>query len=377
MDNEQLKKHYSLTDDQVNAVGGKTAKKITSKLSSPDNPKIIFTGGQAGAGKSNVTDLIKSQLKSDVAIIDSDIYRAYHPKSEEIQRKYPEIASNLTHQAGARIGNKVRDAALEKGTNILFDQTSRTPQGIKIIGERAAESKHNYTSELHVIATDKDTSTMRVHQRYENGGGHKGGRYVDSEFQTLSYNGVEDTIKEIEDTKAVDKIVVYDRYSKPIYENTVKNGEWLNKPGAHKTLVSQRNQELTATEKNELQNGWQKIQVQMQERQAEINDPKIHEVAKKEIDNACKKFGITVKEAEAAKPGRTYTGVVIGNTNKSVIQKTQTGRIITHSKTDLPGTRFTRQDKPIKIAYSNNKASVIDESSNQHSKEIKNQYGLE
>src|SRR5699024_591855 len=131
-----------------------------------------------------------------------------------------------------------------KGANILFDQTSRTPDGIKIISDRAKAKDMPYDVELHVIATDLDTSRMRVHGRYENGGGAPGGgRYVDEDFQKKSYQGVADTVKTIEDDKSVDRLVIYNRNGKPIYDNLLKNGKWQNTPKAHETLLNERDRE--------------------------------------------------------------------------------------------------------------------------------------
>lgn len=383
MDQEQSKKlieKYELSTDEVDEVSKRVVTLQVANLTTQERPVIIFTGGQSGGGKSSITDLQKERLNQDVAIVDADRYRGSHPKAEEIGNLYKSIASSLTHQAGARISNKVRDAAFDKGANIIFDQTSRTPDGIKIIGDRAKAKDIPYDVELHVIATDLDTSRMRVHGRYENGGGAPGGgRYVDEDFQKKSYQGVADTVKTIEDEKAVDRLVIYNRNGKPIYDNSLKNGKWQNTPKAHETLLNERDRELSILEKKELAQGWQRIKFQMDQRQASINEPNIVKIAQEGMQKASDRHSLQIKDAEIVKAGRTYSGELTVESNDHILQQKNNGAAYIHPKSSLNNLTDTDMNKTVKINYDRELQGSIKvrEAIAEHTKEIKHDRGME
>lgn len=383
MDQEQSKKlieKYELSTDEVDEVSKRVVTLQVANLTTQERPVIIFTGGQSGGGKSSITDLQKERLNQDVAIVDADRYRGSHPKAEEIGNLYKSIASSLTHQAGARISNKVRDAAFDKGANIIFDQTSRTPDGIKIIGDRAKAKDIPYDVELHVIATDLDTSRMRVHGRYENGGGAPGGgRYVDEDFQKKSYQGVADTVKTIEDEKAVDRLVIYNRNGKPIYDNSLKNGEWQNKPKAHETLLNERDRELSILEKKELAQGWQRIKFQMDQRQASINEPNIVKIAQEGMQKATDRHSLQIKDAEIVKAGRTYSGELTVESNDRILQQKNNGAAYIHPRSSLNNLTDTDMNKTVKINYDRELQGSIKarEAIAEHTKEIKHDRSME
>lgn len=383
MDQEQSKKlieKYELSTDEVDEVSKRVVTLQVANLTTQERPVIIFTGGQSGGGKSSITDLQKERLNQDVAIVDADRYRGSHPKAEEIGNLYKSIASSLTHQAGARISNKVRDAAFDKGANIIFDQTSRTPDGIKIIGDRAKAKDIPYDVELHVIATDLDTSRMRVHGRYENGGGAPGGgRYVDEDFQKKSYQGVADTVKTIEDEKAVDRLVIYNRNGKPIYDNSLKNGKWQNTPKAHETLLNERDRELSILEKKELAQGWQRIKFQMDQRQASINEPNIVKIAQEGMQKATDRHSLQIKDAEIVKAGRTYSGELTVESNDHILQQKNNGAAYIHPKSSLNNLTDTDMNKTVKINYDRELQGSIKvrEAIAEHTKEIKHDRGME
>lgn len=378
---KQLEEKYKLSTEELDRIGKSVAKNEVSRLNRQDKPIVIFTGGQAGGGKSSLTSIQLKRFDKDIALVDADRYRGYHPKLKEINERHSGISSNLTHQAGAGISNRVRDAAFDKGANILFDQTSRTPEGIKIIGARAKSQETPYNIEFHVIATDLDTSRMRVHGRYENGGGAPGGgRYVDENFQKKSYEGLANTVKTIEDEKAVDRIVIYNKNGKQIYDNSLKNGEWKNEPKAHDTLTNERNRELSVIEKRELTQGWQRIKFQMNQRQASINEPDIVRIAQEGMQKATDKHGLRIKDAEMVKPGRTYSGEIKSESNNNILQQKNNGTGFIHPKNSISNLTDADIGKSVKISYDQKlKGSVISREgiSNENQKEIKNDRSME
>lgn len=377
MDDKQkqdLVDKYKVSDDEIELIAKDIIEKEMSHLSSPKKPTIIFTGGQAGAGKGGITRQQLERFNNDIAVVDADLYRNQHPKNSEIKELYPEIASSLNHQAGARIGNKIRDSAFEKNANVMFDQTSRTPDGIKAIKNRVAKEGKNYDIELHVLASDLDTSRMRVHSRYEDGGGaENGGRYVDDAFQEKSYKSLADTVKVIEDEKTVDRIVLYNKYVEPIYDNKLINGEWENKPQAHKTLLDERQRELTSKEKKDLAQGWQKVKFKMNQREASTTEPSIAKIAEEGIKKAENNHGLKIKDPQLTKPGRTYTGTFTEvSKNGKALQQNDIGNAYIHNTQDLGLGRDKIFGQNLKVKYDQNMKAELSGSSldNEHSKQL-------
>lgn len=90
------------------------------------------------------------------------------------------------------------------------------------------------------MGTDFETSKMRVHLRYEQQGGAGFGRYVREDVQREIYDGIADVIKQVEERKLVDKITIYNKNLKPVYENELVNGEWKKQPNGYQALIEER-----------------------------------------------------------------------------------------------------------------------------------------
>lgn len=53
-------------------------------LEKVQNPKAIILGGQPGAGKSLLHRIYKKKFNQNIAIINGDDYRKYHPNIKEL-----------------------------------------------------------------------------------------------------------------------------------------------------------------------------------------------------------------------------------------------------------------------------------------------------
>lgn len=366
MDNskkQELIEKYKLSTQELDRIGNPIADLAAARLTSQNEPRLIFTGGQAGAGKSSISDLQVDRFQKDIAIVDTDLYRNNHPKVKEIQELYPSIASNITHQAGAEIATRVGKAAFEKNANVIYDQTSRTVDGIRAVHDKVKENNLPHKIELHIMATDLDTSRMRVHSRYEEGGGMQGGgRYVDENFQKMSYNGIAETVKQVEQEKIVDHIALYNKKGEVFYENSLENGEWKHKPTAYEKFNQERERDLSPLEKKELEQGWQRINFQMAQREASIHEPEIVEIAKAGMKTATERHNLNIREPEIAKPGRTYSGEISAMANDHILQQRSTGRSYIHNAQDIEGVEKEnlKVGDTIKVSYeSDGKAQIL------------------
>ena len=79
-------------------------------------PTVFLLGGQSGAGKSTIHQILLSQSPNFI-VIDGDRYRAYHPNFAEIQEKYGENAANYTQ----KFVNSIINSLMKKFSNERYN----------------------------------------------------------------------------------------------------------------------------------------------------------------------------------------------------------------------------------------------------------------
>ena len=98
-----MEKNY--TDEELEVVFQKILKMYKSSYLLSKNPKIFLLGGQPGAGKSGLENMIN--IKDEYISISGDDYREYHPRFKEINVEHGREASKYTQQWAAEITEKL------------------------------------------------------------------------------------------------------------------------------------------------------------------------------------------------------------------------------------------------------------------------------
>lgn len=97
------------------------------------------------------------------------------------------------------------------------------------------------------------------------------------------------TLEHIEREKLADKITLYRRNGEVIYQNELKNGEWIHKPQAHIALETERNRPFSLQEQRNYVNEFDKLAklLARPERKASAEEvshiEKLREQAKKDL----------------------------------------------------------------------------------------------
>lgn len=261
------------------------------------NPTAIITVGQSGAGKSSITKKFSQQLQQQggVVVVDVDRFRKTHPDFEEIQRVYGVKSSEVTTPFSAKIGHRVAEVATKNHLNIIYDQTSANPSSIKRLHEQLHHRLSPYQLELHVMAVAFEVSQVRIYGRYENAGGSGGGgRFVPKYYQQQSFDGVADSVKQAQDYKWVDRIVIYNKNGDVLYDSRLINGSWDNPQSAIDIFIAERNRELDNEEKSLLIEQWYKNIAKTKQRSSDTDDVDFVNELKNELAGLDKK-GIEVK----------------------------------------------------------------------------------
>lgn len=92
MDNskkQELIEKYKLSTQELDRIGNPIADLAAARLTSQNEPRLIFTGGQAGAGKSSISDLQVDRFQKDIAIVDTndDIFKVLNLEKPSNQGK--------------------------------------------------------------------------------------------------------------------------------------------------------------------------------------------------------------------------------------------------------------------------------------------------
>ena len=244
-DIEKIKKEYKLNEEEYKMMYENTRKIVFQDAKTYENPIAIIVGGQTGAGKGGIDVYSKKEFKKqglDSIVIDVDSYRMLHPKGEEIVKKYPTLYNDITAQETGPIAKALLQETIEKGYNFIFEGTMKNTE----ILETMKKMPKNYTKIVRVIATSPKESLLTAFERNEAQIEAVGyGRFTNVDVHDFSYEGVEKTLKIIEDSKVPDRIQIFTRGKdivspELVYDSSIEKNEYNT---AYETLIAYRNKD--------------------------------------------------------------------------------------------------------------------------------------
>ncbi|MBP1564083.1 MAG: zeta toxin family protein [Oscillospiraceae bacterium] len=128
-----------------------------------NNPKAFLLGGQSGAGKTTIHDIIQ-KANTNFIVIDGDRFRERHPNFEEIHKIYGNNAANYTQKFSNSIVNALIERLSSERFNLIIEGTCRTAE-VPLNTCRYLKNK-GYSVKLAVMCTDKETSWQSTIDRY-------------------------------------------------------------------------------------------------------------------------------------------------------------------------------------------------------------------
>ena len=136
---------------------------LTYNMRPVSNPIAYLLGGQSGAGKSILHEILKAE-KSNIIIIDGDRFRERHPNYEIIAKIYGIEAANYTQSFANSIVNALIEKLSADGYNIIVEGTCRRADvPMKTCNDL---KEKGYRVELAVMCTDAKTSWQNTINRY-------------------------------------------------------------------------------------------------------------------------------------------------------------------------------------------------------------------
>ena len=207
-----MEKDY--TDEELEIKFKEILEYYKSIYSPTENPKVVLLGGQPGAGKSGLENMVN--IKKNYVSISGDDYREYHPRFKEINLEYGREASKYTQQWAAEITEKLIKELRKEKYNLIIEGTLRTAE--LPLKEANAFKKAGYKVELNVVVVKSEKSRLGTLERYEamlkQG---KVPRMTPKEHHDLVVNNIGNNLEIIYNSKAFDNIKLFDRENNLLY----------------------------------------------------------------------------------------------------------------------------------------------------------------
>ena len=189
--------------------------KYYKSLSKPsDNPKVFLLGGQPGAGKTGLENMINKD--SEYISISGDDFREYHPLFEELNEKYGKDSSKHTQQWAGEMTEKIIKELKDNKYNLIIEGTLRTAE--LPLKEATRFKEVGYEVELCVVAVKLEKSRLGTLERYERmlkrG---KTPRMTPKEHHDLVVNNIPDNLDVLYKSGKFDNIRLFNRDSDCLY----------------------------------------------------------------------------------------------------------------------------------------------------------------
>ena len=190
---------------------------LDSFQNKPDNQVVAVIGGQPGAGKSSITQLIKHKYDNNIVILNGDDFKATYPNYRKMLEQDPDGTAEIVQPYSNYVVNNLKQELMDKQLNVMVEGTMRSPKAPLDTAEEF--SKKNYKAEAFVISVNYYASRVGCIERFEKDKCLNGiGRSVKSESHDEAYNQIPETLKKLVGSNQFDNITIFDRNGQPLAE---------------------------------------------------------------------------------------------------------------------------------------------------------------
>ncbi|MFD5064506.1 zeta toxin family protein [Streptomyces sp. NPDC058394] len=217
-----------LHDDENRAVLERMLPVWTAGAVPQNRPVVVIVGGQPGAGKTQVADLVQAVLnrRGGAVRVGRDLYKPAH-------RQYAALLDSDVRTAGARVRPDTSrwQAAVEEhvrahGFDAVVESALADEDEFRAVS--AAYRRCGHRIEVVAVATAEALAQLGVLDRYLAGGF----RYVSWENQDSCVKGMLRTLAVIEAEQLADRVSVVRRGLEPLYDNELTSGAWARPAAA-------------------------------------------------------------------------------------------------------------------------------------------------
>lgn len=220
-----------------------------------EEPKAMLLGGQSGAGKTTLHHLLLKELSGNVAIVNGDAYRGYHPRFHELQEAYGDEAVAYTAEWAGKMTEALVDRLSRLGYNLIIEGTLRTSE--VPLATASLLRGRGYDISLALMAVKPEISLVSCQLRYEQM--RLAGtvpRATDLAHHRKIVDQIVENLEVLEGSDTFDDIALYSRAEERLYPvegddrsaaealNEVLFGPWSDEEKAHLAYLEERLAEL-------------------------------------------------------------------------------------------------------------------------------------
>ena len=232
----------------------------TQTLSPVEQPIAYVLGGQPGAGKTTIQNIL-TEHNINLFVINADEYRPYHPKFNTIQSVYGDDSPKYTQPFINAVTEKLIEDLSNEKYNLIVEGTLRTAE-VPISTAQSLKDK-GYRTELCVMAVKPEISYESTILRYENAIAFgETPRATSKEHHDMVVDRIAANLDTIHQSGVFDCISIYTRDKGCIYSSDISD----KKPSdVEKSILLG---EWSLYEKNNLRDIVQQIRMLKQSRNA-------------------------------------------------------------------------------------------------------------
>lgn len=210
---EEVCTEYKLSEDERNEIGNKINAIMLAGKKTSEQPIAIIDIAPPGSGKTGLNGYACAQFKDNNAVvINSDELKPFHPRIDELAKKYPEYYTKVTNQESNFGTDNLFDVAVASRYNVIFEGTGRN---LKLLTKMMSKM-HGYKIVVRGMAVNELNCLMSIIERYEGQVEQKGwGRLVMEDHFYKAYDEMLENIQAIEESGMADIVEVYTRSDNP------------------------------------------------------------------------------------------------------------------------------------------------------------------
>ncbi|MFI7178989.1 zeta toxin family protein [Streptomyces spororaveus] len=208
-----------------------------------DQPVVVIVGGQPGAGKTWISDLVQAALdrRGGAVRIGRDLYKAAHSR-------YAELLADDVRTAGVRVRPDtsrwqaaVEDHVRTHGFDAVVESALADSEEFRTSATAYRQTRHRI--EVVAVATAEALSQLGLLDRFLSDP-----RYVSWENHDACAKGMLRTLAVIEAEKLADRITVVRRDGTVLYDNELVDGAWRRRPAVDRAVTYEWRRPWTARE---------------------------------------------------------------------------------------------------------------------------------
>lgn len=137
---------------------------LTKNKQAQESPKAYLLGGQPGAGKSGLHQLIKAEDPNAITI-DNDTFKWLHPKYKQLEQKYGKDVVKYVIPFSNQMTESLIDYLSDKKFDLIIEGTLRTVE-VPMATVTKLQNR-GYEASLYVMAVPRIESYLGTLARYE------------------------------------------------------------------------------------------------------------------------------------------------------------------------------------------------------------------